>query len=295
MQPAIHSRTLSKAEALSERYGLPHVYAQLEDLLSDDRVDVVYVATPHTEHASVALAAIAAGKHVLVEKPFAESAERAREIADAARAAGVFAMEGMWTRYNPHLDIVRQVLQEGLIGSVQTVFADFGFVAPFDARSRMWDASVGGGALLDAGIYPVSFASSVLGEPDQVWSTGTVSSTGVDASASALFSYGNGSSAQISTSITALLPMRASIIGAAGRIDLPSPFFAAREVTVVRHNAGGVDTATWAGTFLPEGGADLSFQATTMASYIGEGRLESPLHTLKETVAVVALVEDIRH
>ena len=291
---AVQSRTTSRAEALASLYGIDRVYLGLEHLLADADVDIVYIGTPHTEHAPIALAAIAAGKHVLVEKPFAESATAARAIADAARSAGVFAMEAMWTRYNPHMDVVRQVLQEGTIGRVQSIIADFGFIAPFEASNRMWDPSVGGGALLDAGVYPVSFASSILGDPENVVASGTVTSTGVDASASLLLTYSGGATAQLSTSMTALLPMQASVIGAAGRIDLPSPFFATREVTVVRHSAGGVDRATWTGTFLPQGGADLSFQALAVASYVGEGRTESPLHGLDETVAVVALLENVR-
>ncbi len=291
----MHSRTTARAETFAAAFGIPRVAETLEELLSADDVDIVYVATPHTEHAPIGLAAIAAGKHVLIEKPFAESAEQARALAEAARAAGVFAMEAMWTRYNPHLDVVRQVLANGMIGSVQSIFADFGFVAPFDPANRMWDPAVGGGALLNAGVYPISFASSVLGAPRRVQSSGTVASTGVDASASMLFSYAGGATAQLSTSITALLPMKASIIGSAGRIDLPSPFFAAREVTVVRHRGEAVDTATWAGTFLPQGGADLSFQISAVASYLEQGLVESPLHSLDETVSVIEVLEMVRN
>lgn len=291
---AVCSRTQAKAEALARTHGVDRVYAELDDLLADDAVDVVYVSTPHTEHAPIALAAIAAGKHVLVEKPFAESAERARQIADAARAARVFAMEAMWTRYNPHIDVVRQVLAEGMIGAVESVFADFGFVAPFDPGSRMWNAAVGGGALLDAGVYPISFVSSVLGDPEEVLATGTVTSTGVDATAGLVLGYGSGATAQVHTSMTSLLPVRASIVGTEGRIDLPSMFFAAREVSVSRPRGAGVDTATWAGLSFPGGGADLSFEATALASYVGEGRTESPLHSLDETIAIVALIEKVR-
>ena len=160
-------------------------------LVEDPDVDVVYVATPHPLHHAQALAAIAAGKHVLVEKPIAMSARRgrARSPTPAAPPAS-WCMEAMWTRYLPQSDVLRQVVADGLLGDVRLVRADFGFVVPVDPTHRLWNAELGGGALLDAGVYPIAFASSVLGPPTSVAAVGSLAPTGVDERADLLLASG---------------------------------------------------------------------------------------------------------
>ena len=165
---AVAARDSAKTQAFATEHGIPTVHGTPSALINDPGVDAVYVATPHPLHHDLALEVIAAGKHVLIEKPIAMTEGEARAITDAGRAAGVLVMEAMWTRYLPQADIIRQVLADGLLGAVQLVRADFGFVMPFDPAHRLWNAELGGGALLDAGIYPISFASSVLGAPTTV-------------------------------------------------------------------------------------------------------------------------------
>src|SRR4051794_29290830 len=162
---AIGSRSQESADRFGEAFDVPHRHASYEALVADDEVDAVYVATPHPLHAENALAAIAHGKHVLVEKPFTMNAAEARRVVEAARAAGVFCLEAMWTRFLPHTLAIRRLLADGALGQITTVVADHGqFFAP-DPAHRLYAPELGGGALLDLGIYPVSWAHLLHGTP----------------------------------------------------------------------------------------------------------------------------------
>ena len=165
--------------------------------------------------------------------PTAEGAE----IAAAAHAAGVFVMEAMWTRYLPQSDIIRRLLADGAIGEVDLVMADFGFVIPYDPKHRMWDPALGGGALLDAGVYPLSFASSVIGPPARITASGAMTSTGVDARAAIALTTPSGANALVATSMVSALPVRGTIVGSEGRIEIPSPFFGPTGVQLVQGSA----------------------------------------------------------
>ena len=291
---AIASRNPATAAALARDAGIDKVHPTPETLVSDPSVDVVYVATPHITHCELALRAIAAGKHVLVEKPLATSAAEGREIVNAARAAGVFAMEAMWTRYLPQMDILRMLLVDGALGDVHLVTADFGFVVPFDPRSQMWNPALAGGALLDAGVYPVSFASFAIGPPTRISAVGAVTSTGVDAHAEMLLTTASGASALLATSMVSTSPTRAAIIGSAARIEVTSPFYAPGGLVMTWPSHTTEESISWRDAPLEETFDALSFQATALASYVGEGRTESPLHTLAETISVLETLDTVR-
>jgi predicted dehydrogenase len=290
---AVTARDKVKTEAFARKYGIATVHPDPSALTSDPEVDAVYVATPHPLHREQALAAIAAGKHVLIEKPIAMSAAEAREITDAGRAAGVLVQEAMWTRYLPQSDILRQVLADGLLGDVRLVRADFGFVFPYDPGHRLWNPELGGGALLDAGVYPISFASSVLGAPTSVTAAGSSSPAGVDERADLLLTSA-GATALASTSLVTALPVTASVLGSAGRLDVLSPFFGPTGVTLTTGSADAEDTVTWRDKRFAQLHEGLSYQASYFASYVGEGRVESPLHGHAETVSVMATIDEAR-
>ena len=169
---AAGSRSLDRARAFADRFGIERAYSSYEQLVGDPDIDAVYVASPHSEHAAQALLAISAGKPVLVEKAFARNASEARQVVSAARAAGVLAMEAMWTRYLPQSDVIAQLLADGVLGEVVTVLADHGQSFDFDPNGRLFNPALAGGALLDLGVYPISFASFVLGNPDEIVATG---------------------------------------------------------------------------------------------------------------------------
>ena len=291
---AVAARDRGKTQAFASEHGISTVHDRPAALIDDPEVDVVYIATPHPLHCDLALEAIAAGKHLLIEKPIAMSAGEARAITDAGRMAGVLVMEAMWTRYLPQADIIRQVLAEGRLGEVHLVRADFGFSMPFDPAHRMWNADLGGGALLDAGVYPISFVSSVLGAPTSVTATGAVTSTGVDARADLLMDTARGATAIASTSMVTSMPITASILGDAGRLEVHSPFFGPSGITMTVGSLGSEETATWRDDTFATLHEGLGYQASWFASYVAEGRVESPVHGHDETVSVMATIDAAR-
>lgn len=290
---AVAARDAARTRAFAEHLGIEAVFANPAALIASPQVDVVYIATPHPWHHELALAAIAAGKHVLVEKPIGMSAAEADAITRAGRAAGVLVMEAMWTRYLPQADIVRQVLADGLLGAVHLARADFGSSVPFRPEHRIWNAELGGGALLDLGIYPISFVSSVLGAPLSVTARGAMTATGVDARADLLLATPSGAVGVASTSIVTSMPVTAEILGAAGRLQVLSPFFAPSGITLTVGSIGSEESVTWKDETLTMYDG-LSCEATAFAAYVGEGRVESPVHTHAETVSVMAIIDEAR-
>ncbi|NQX26123.1 Gfo/Idh/MocA family oxidoreductase [Microbacteriaceae bacterium VKM Ac-2854] len=291
---AVTARDAEKTQAFAQEHGIATVHATVADLLADDSIDVVYVATPHPLHREQALAAIAAGKHVLIEKPIAMSAEEASEILAAGRAAGVLVAEAMWTRYLPQADVIRQVLESGVLGEVQLVRADFGFAMPMMPEHRLWNAELGGGAMLDAGVYPVSFASSVIGAPSRVSAIGTTAETGVDSSANILLATESGPQAVLSTSLLVSLPVEASIHGSAGRLEVLSPFFGPTGLRLTTGALGSEESVTWRDETLDVLHDGLGYQATAFAASVAQGLVESPVHPHDEVVSVMATIDEVR-
>ncbi|HEY3546561.1 MAG TPA: Gfo/Idh/MocA family oxidoreductase [Propionicimonas sp.] len=290
---AVAARDAAKTQSFASDHGIGTVHPEASALIASPDVDVVYIATPHPLHHGLALEAIAAGKHVLVEKPIAMTAAEAEEMTAAGRAAGVLVMEAMWTRYLPQSDIIRQVLAEGLLGEVHLVRADFGFSMPFLPEHRMWSAALGGGALLDAGVYPISFVSSVIGPPSSVVAHGAMTSTGVDARADLLLSTAGGATGLASTSMVTSMPVSAEILGKDGRLQVLSPFFAPSGITLTTGSIGAQESVTWTDETmtLHEG---MNCQATAFAAYVAEGRVESPVHGHAEVVSVMATIDEAR-
>lgn len=289
---ACGSRSIERAETFARGHGIARAHGSYEALLADTEVDAVYVASPHSAHAEHALAAVAAGKHVLVEKPFARNATEASEVVAAARASGVTLMEAMWTRFLPHVDVVRQALADGLLGEVETVIADHGQRMEFDPAGRLFDPALAGGALLDLGVYPVSFASFVLGTPGHVSATGTLTPTGVDRQASAVLSGYRGSAAQavVTTTLAARTPTVASVSGTEARLEIPGAFYTPQQVRLVTRDGEAV-----VGELPPVHGPEgLCYQAAHFAGLVAEGVAESPLLPLDETVSVMATLDEIR-
>ena len=206
---AVGSRRAESAEAFGERFGIPNRHDTYEALVADPEVDAVYVGTPHPMHHEDALLALRAGKHVLVEKPFTMNAAEAEELVGEARQRGLFLMEAMWARFLPHMREVRRLLADGVLGEIVTVTADHSQWFVQDASHRLFAPELGGGALLDLGIYPVSFASMVLGAPDRVAAIADPAFTGVDAQTSILLGYESGAHASCSTARCARSARRA--------------------------------------------------------------------------------------
>ncbi|QRK12905.1 Gfo/Idh/MocA family oxidoreductase [Archangium violaceum] len=289
---AVASRDPERARSFAAAYAIPRAYGSYTQLVEDPSIDIVYVASPHSEHKRQALLAIAAGKHVLVEKPMALNAAEAREIADAARAAGVFAMEAMWTRFLPQTVLIDRLLRDGVLGDIRLVTADFGVRFDFDPEGRIFNPALGGGALLDLAVYPIWFAHFVLGTPTRVLATGELARTGVDGQTALVLTNAMGAQALVHTTLFAHTPNEAAISGALARIQVETRFIAPGGFTLISHTSDA--RLRWADPSALRGGEGLAYQATAAAQHIADGLEESPLHPLERTIAVLETIDAAR-
>lgn len=285
---AVGGRRLEKAEEFAKTYNIPRAYGSAEELAQDPDVDIVYVGTLHTVHKENAVALLKGGKSVLCEKPFTMNEGEAAELIQTAREHGVFLMEAMWTRYLPPIVKVREWLAEGAIGEVRMLKADFGFNIGWNPGSRLLDPAQGGGALLDAGIYPVSFASMVFGErPESISSVASIGKTGVDEQFSLLFGYEGGRSAVLNGAVQLGMVNDAYIYGTEGHIHIPGFLF-------------GKSATLFAKDKEPEHFADdreaegYAFEAEEAMACLREGKRESSIMPLAETQAIMGTLDAIR-
>lgn len=285
---AAGSRRPGGADAFAAQFSVPNVHGSWESLVTDPDVDVVYVATPHPAHHAAALLALRAGKHVLVEKPFTMDAGQARELVAAARHSDVFLMEAMWTRFLPAIVALREVIAEGRLGDLVAVHADFGVGFAEDPEGRWFNPALGGGALLDLGVYPVSFASMLLGPPAHVLAASDPAFTGVDGHTSAILRDGHGRQALVSTTMFASTETRAVVVGRDARIEVDRSFFCARGFTLFYSD----DTPERVER--PFEGNGMRFEAMEVARCIRAGLRESPVMPLAETVSIVETLDEIR-
>ncbi|MFI7486976.1 Gfo/Idh/MocA family protein [Micromonospora echinaurantiaca] len=285
---AVGSRTAESAQRFARRHGVPRAYGSWQDLAADADLDVVYVATPHAAHHQAALTCLAAGRAVLLEKPFTLDLATSTELVDTARAAGVFLMEAMWMRTNPILRRVCELVADGAIGPVTSVQADFGAAGPFPPEHRMRARTLGGGALLDLGVYPVSLAHLLLGVPQHVRAWAKISPEGVDENTGIVLGYDSGAVATLSCGIVGVTPLTAAITGTTGRIDLPEPFYRPGRVTL--HRAGAEPETIDAELV----GGGYQHEAIEVQRCLAEGLLESPLVPHSATLEVMALLDTIR-
>ncbi|GII28302.1 Gfo/Idh/MocA family protein [Planotetraspora mira] len=285
---AVVSRSAERAEAFAAKTGAARFSADQAELLASDDIDAVYVAVPHSGHRDAAVAAIEAGKAVLVEKPFTINRAEAEELVKLARAKGVFLMEAMWTRFLPHMVRIRELLAQGRLGDLRQVNAALGVWFEKDPAHRMFDPHLGGGALLDLGVYPVSFASMVLGEPTTVLGAAQFGDTGVDAQTTVVLQYGQGRQSVLATSMEAWLPNRASISGTDARIEVDHMFFTPKSFTLTTRT-GAVERYDF-----PVEGSGLRLQAEEVARCVRDGLLESPVMPLDETCQIMGTMDEVR-
>jgi predicted dehydrogenase len=229
---AVASRTRSKADEFANTYAVPRAYGSYEDLVADKDVDVVYIATPNHLHKDHCLVALEAGKAVLCEKPFAMDAREAQEVVNLARRKQLFCMEAMWMRFLPAMRRLRALLDDRVIGDIRLVRADFAIPKPFAENSRFFNPQMGGGAMLNYGIYLVSFAFVVLGKPCDVDCQATIGATEVDEQSVALLRYPSGALAALTANIRNYLPCAATIVGSHGQIEVHPPLFRPERFTV---------------------------------------------------------------
>jgi predicted dehydrogenase len=284
---AVGSRHMHSANRFADEFDIPNRHASYEALVTDPEVDVVYVATPHPMHHANALLALRAGKPVLVEKAFTMNAAEAEELVAVARAEGLFLMEAMWTRFLPHIAEIRRLLAEGALGKIVTVTADHGQWFAKDPDFRLFAPELGGGALLDLGVYPVSFASMVLGKPDRIVSLIDPAFTGVDGQTSMLFGYASGAQAVLTCTSSAKSPTRGAIVGTDARIEIDGDFYAPTSFTLISRTGERTyfDSQTE--------GNGLWHEAEAVARCLREGLLESPLMPLDESVSIMQTMDAV--
>ncbi len=285
---AVGSRNRDRASRFATQHGIPTVHVGYDALVDDPQVEAVYVASPHSEHREHALLAIAAGKHLLVEKSFTRNEAEAREVVDAARAAGVFCMEAMWTRFLPHVVALREMVRRGDIGQPVGLIADHGQAfADRPAEHRIHNPLLAGGALLDLGVYPVSFAHDILGVPDRVAAVGSLTPTGVDGQISIALGFGPDVQASLHTTSLAKTSTTAVVFGREGRIEIDGDFYRPTSFSLVRN-----DGSTW--DYFKDVDGGFQYQAAEVARRIAAGETQSPVITLDNTLEVMRTMDEIR-
>ena len=284
---AVGSRSMASANAFGDAFSIAHRYDSYEAMVRDPEVEAVYVATPHPMHFANALLALEHDKHVLVEKAFTVTAQEAVALVRVARERRRFLMEAMWTRFLPHVAKVRELIAQGTLGELVLVEADHGQWFELDPTMRLFDPDLGGGAVLDLGVYPISFASMLLGPPSSVTAKVDPAFTGVDGQSSMIFGYDNGAQALLTCTSLARTSTRACIAGAEARIEIDSDFYAPTSFRLIKRS--GEVTAFDFDTV----GRGLHYEASEVARCIREGLLESPLMPLDETIEIMATMEEV--
>jgi predicted dehydrogenase len=284
---AVQSSDPARAKAFAERFGIARCYGG-RDMLADPAIDVVYVATVHNRHFPDALAAIEAGKHVLVEKPLALNAAQATRLGEAARARGVTLMEAYWADFLPKFDVIRQLLADGALGTVRTVIADHG--EWFEPGHRIMRADLAGGSMLDLGTYPVALATKILGRPARVLASGEPAPSGVNGQASILLAHPDAAQSVLHTSILGHTPGDAIISGTGGMLTIPGRFYTPGPFTLTAN-----DLQTRLLFEEPRNHYDQLFhQIVHLAACIGEGRAESPIRPVADSVLTLEVMDEVR-
>ncbi|KGE19270.1 Gfo/Idh/MocA family protein [Paenibacillus wynnii] len=286
---AVGSRSQESADEFARNHGISKAYATYEDLVNDPEVDAVYIGTPHPFHKENALLALRAGKAVLCEKPFTVNSRELEEVVAYAREHKLFLMEAMWSRFIPAIVKVREWIAEGRIGEVRLVKADLGFRADWNPEGRLLNPNLGGGALLDVGIYPISFASMVFGpHPEKISSIVHIGETGVDEHFSMLLSYEGGRTASLNAGIRLKMLEEAHVFGTEGHIivegTLVNPKSAAlyvggEKVESFEHERSSIGYV---------------YEAEEVGRCLQAGLTESPIMPLDESLAILKLLDEVR-
>jgi predicted dehydrogenase len=284
---AVGSRTLSKAQEFAKTFG-GTAYGSYEELIADPAIDAVYVATPHPAHKDNVIAALNAGKPVLCEKPFAVNAVEAQEMVAAAQKNNVALMEAMWSRFLPHYAQVREIIDSGVLGQILTIHADHGQRLADQDIPRLVEPSLAGGALLDLGIYPVSLAHMILGNPMKITASGVLTDKGVDAQTSMIFDYASGAQAVLSTTMIEQTPCRAVVTGINGWLEIDRVFYSPTSMRITLFDGGFTEYPhTYSGHGLRE-------QAEVFKGLVLSGKNQSETLNWKDTVDIMQTLDTVR-
>lgn len=285
---AVASRSADGAAAFGAEFGVPRRHASYQALADDAGVDVIYIATPHPMHHANALMCLNAGKPVLVEKSFTVNRREAEEIVALARAKKLFAMEAMWSRFMPAIVEAKRIVDSGEIGKAGSVTADFGFPAAVGPEHRLFNPELGGGALLDLGIYPLSLSAYFLGEIASVQAVADLGPTGVDVQTTFALKHKSGAVAACACSLRARTPCELTISGDKGFVRLNSRFHQTESLTVELVDGSRRDIV------LPRSGNGYPHEAIEVGRCLREGLLESPVMPLDESLQLMGILDTMR-
>lgn len=284
---AVASRTPGKAADFAKKHKVDLSYDTYEALLANPSVEIVYVATTHNFHYDNVLQCLKAGKHVLCEKVFTINAAQAQHLWDVAQEKGLFLMEAMWTRFLPATKELMKIIEQGTIGEVMFLKADFSFKTKKDLTGRFYNLKLAGGSMMDQGIYPISYASMVFGQqPKGIMATSAMSETGIDERSTELFDYGHGKCAELTTSIAYYNRRFLLIAGTKGSIEVNN-FFSATTFDVIVDG----ETTTYDYPYVATG---KGYEAQEVMDCILAGKKQSSIMPMDETVAIMATIDDIR-
>jgi predicted dehydrogenase len=284
---AVGSRTLEGANKFAALYPAATPYGSYEELVASD-VDAIYVSTPHIFHAENAALALNAGKPVLCEKAFTINGAESAKIIALAQSKKVALMEAMWTRFLPHIQEIKQAIAAGELGEIHTVIADHGQFIPYSRAPRLWEPTLGGGALLDLGIYSITIADIALGSPQQTHATATLTDLGVDLQTSMTMKYANGADAMLSCTMAARTAVTALIAGDKARIEIDSPFYNPTSWRLITRDG---EVTEYPNTYKGHG---LREEAIEFARVVRAGEIESPLMTHAKSQEIMELMDEVR-
>ena len=284
---AVASRTVKKAAEFAGRYGVKKYYANYHKLFEDPEVDIVYIATPHDSHAGLSIAAMDAGKHVLCEKPLAVNRQQVESMVEAARQNNVFLMEALWSKFNPTIRECLHLVENGAIGSVNYVNADFTFYRQDKDSSRMLNMQLAGGSLLDMGVYPVFLAYTIFGKPEQILATARFHSTGADIQTSAILKFQNGI-ANVMSGFASQSDMKAKIYGTKGSIIIDPYWHEAQGYTLIM-NEGKAERQV-----LPTKGKGFTYEIEECIRCIEQNQIESKAWSHQHSLGLIKILDEIR-
>lgn len=284
---AVGSRSIENAQSFVNDFG-GTAYGSYEELVNDPSIDAVYVATPHPAHHDNVIMALSAGKPVLCEKPFSVSAEQAEAMVDVAAKNQIALMEAMWARFLPHYAKVREIIESGVLGKILSIHADHGQRLADQGIARLVEPSLAGGALLDLGIYPISFAHMILGNPVSITSSAVMTDKGVDGQSSMIFSYRDGAQAILTTTMIEQTPCRAVVAGLNGWLEIDRTFYSPAAMRVVMNDG---TVTEYPNTYVGHG---LREQAEAFKQLVQSGKLESEILTWQDTIDIMKSMDTVR-
>jgi len=288
---AVGSRSQASADDFNREFPVKYAHDSYEALVQNPEVDVIYIATPHNLHHETTLLCLRHNKAVLCEKPFAMNKKQATEMIAMARERKIFLMEALWTKFHPHYIKMQEMVAQGLLGEIKSVLVNFGFKPTAPVPARLFDPELGGGTLMDIGIYNVFIAMSILGKPDQIDAVITPSPTGVDEQCAILFRYKTGALAQLFSTFSSNLATEADVCGTEGRIRLTSRFY--ETSSSVEYYNEGVNTKQ----IIPiqkEAGFGYQYEARHVNECLRKGLTESPVMTFADTLLLIETLDEIR-